>query len=160
MSEKKFIKESDGAQNEWYEVARKQTLETLPGFLNHVLNDYSHDQQTVIHAMVAGCMGTISAMNAHPEGDISPAQAQNLLGLFIRKWAKIEGPAKIMSWAGFLHPGNESQVVEVPRGIAEWLSQTAQKAIADGKYQDEAHKAHLEKIAAGEMPWGYRVAAK
>ena len=27
-------------KNEWAEEARKQTLETLPDFINHILNDY------------------------------------------------------------------------------------------------------------------------
>jgi hypothetical protein len=156
MSEKKFITEADGVQNEWYEQARGQTLETLPGFLAHLLDGYSHDQSTIVHAMVAGCMATISAMNAHPEGDIGSSQTSQLLGLFIRKWAKIEGPAKIMSWAALLSPAYEEQVMTVPKDIAGWIKGLAQQALDTGKYQGDQHRAHLEKIVAGQMPWGFK----
>jgi len=153
MTEKKYITEKDGVQNEWYDSARTQTLETLPAFLDHILNDYSHDQQTIVHAITAGSMGTISAMNNHPEGDLGQSQTSALLGMFIRKWARIEGPAKIMSWAGLLHPANEEQVMTVPKEVVGWLKDLADKALAEGKYQDENHRAHLAKLASGEMPW-------
>ena len=156
MAEKIFITEADGVQNEWYEKTRSQTLETLPGFLNHVLDDYSHDHQTIIHAMTAGCMATISAMNTHPEGDISASQTSALLGLFIRKWARIEGPAKIMSWAGLLNPANESVAMGIPKDVVAWLSGQATKALEQNKYEGEGQKVHLEKIAKGEMPWGLK----
>lgn len=156
MTEKKFITEADGIHHEWYEKARSQTLETLPSFLRNILDDYSHDQSTVVHGMVAGALAAISAMNAHPEGEINPNQASQLLGLFIRKWAKIDGPTKIMSWATLLSPSYEDQVMTVPTDIAEWLKKLAAQALQDKKYQSEAAREHLEKVAQGQMPWGFK----
>lgn len=43
MSERIKITEQDHLEKEWYEEAKKQTLETLPQFMNHMLNDYGHD---------------------------------------------------------------------------------------------------------------------
>ena len=108
---KKFIKESDNAQEEWYQEARSVKLDQLTPFVTKLLDGYSHDADTITHAMVAGVLATISAMNSHKEGDIGPSQAHKLLGLFVRKWANIEGPAKLFSWAGLLHPGNEPQLM-------------------------------------------------
>jgi len=155
--EKKFISEGDAEQEKWYEQARAQTLETLPSFLTSLLDPYSHDEVTLVHAMTAGCMGLISAMNAHPEGGLNPAQTQLLLGMFIRKWARIEGPAKIMSWAGLLDPRNEAQVMGIPKEVATWLTQCAQTALNDIIYKGQEQKDHLEKIAKGEMPWGLKI---
>ncbi|NDF51751.1 MAG: hypothetical protein EB116_17020, partial [Betaproteobacteria bacterium] len=133
MSEKRFITEADGVHNEWYEGARNQTLETLGAFVHHLVDDFSHDQSTVVHALVAGGLATITAMNAHPEADISPSQSSQLLGLFIRKWARIEGPAKIMSWAALLTPSYRDQVMTVPKDVVEWLKVVAKQALVDGR---------------------------
>jgi hypothetical protein len=153
--EKKFITEADMVHDEWYESARTQTLATLPVFLSHLLDDYSHDGKTIIHAITAGSMATISAMNSHPEGDMSPSQNSQLLGMFIRKWSRIEGPAKIMSWAGLLNSDNKSQIMGVPQEIVKWLSTLALRAIEEKKFKNESQKEHLQKISQGEMPWGY-----
>lgn len=154
--EKKFITEADNVQDEWYVQAREQKMDTLPTFLNHMLNDYSHDAKTIVHAVTAGSLATIAAMNSHPEGDLGPTQTSGLLGLFIRKWARIEGPAKIMSWAGLLDPRNEPHVMVVPKDVVAFLSDMATKGLALGKFNDAEHKEHLEKLAKGEMPWGFR----
>lgn len=153
--EKKFITIQDREEESWYKQARTQTLDTLPIFINHLLNDYSHDQQTIVEAIVAGTMATISAMNAHPEGGLVQSQTQALLGIFIRRWARIEGPAKIMSWAGLLDPRNEAQVMGVPKSVADWLRDLAVKALE--KVQDETHRDHLKILVEGKMPWGLKV---
>jgi hypothetical protein len=154
--EKKFIKEADGVHEKWYEEARGQTLDTLPVFLKGLMDEYSHDEVTLTHAVTAGAMATISAMDAHPEGGLTPSQNQLVFGLFLRKWARIEGPAKVMSWAGLLNPKNEDQMVGVPKDVAHWISGLAKQALDNAKFQGQEQKDHLEKLAKGEMPWGFR----
>lgn len=153
--EKKFITEAVVEAEGWDNQAREVKLETLIPFLNHLLNGYSHDQNTIVHAMVAGCLATISAMNAHPEGDIGESQAHKLLSLFIRKWTRTEGPLKLMSWAGLLHPGNEKAMMVIPKEVAALLVRSAEQTLAAGNI-DAEHKEHLEKIVAGQWPWGFR----
>ena len=41
------ITEEMHLEKEWFANAKKQTLETLPAFMNHVLNDYCHDYGTI-----------------------------------------------------------------------------------------------------------------
>lgn len=155
--EKKFITEKDGIQEQWYEQARGQTLDTLSAFLKGLMDPYSHDEITLPHAATAGCLATIAAVHAHPEGGLTNGQNQLILGFFIRRWARIEGPAKIMSWAGLLNPANEEQMLGVPKDVALWLQKLAQQALDEIKYQGQFQKDHLEKMAKGELPWGYRV---
>jgi len=92
------------------------------------MDPYSHDEITLAHAATAGCLASISAINAHPEGGLTPTQNQLILGFFIRRWARIEGPAKIMSWAGLLNPANEAQMTGVPKDVADWLQKLAKQA--------------------------------
>lgn len=153
---KKFIKEADNVQEDWYKEAKVCKMEELTPFVTKLLDDYSHDADTIVHAMVAGCLATISAMNAHKEGDIGQSQAHKLLGLFVRKWAQIEGPAKLWSWAGLLHPGNEPQLMVVQPDVIDWLKNQAAALLKAGKYSDEAHRQHLIKITEGQFPWGFR----
>lgn len=156
MTEKKFVSESDKAHEEWYKRSRDIKMDQLVPFLNELLDGYSHDQNTIVHAMCAGCLATISAMNGHPEGDIGKHQAHKLLGLFVRKWAQVEGPAKLWSWAGLLHPSNESHLMVIPKDIANWLKDQAGKLLKSGQYKDEDQRAHLIKIIDGIFPWGFR----
>jgi hypothetical protein len=153
---KQLVKANDGLQEQWYEQARQQTLETMPEFIRYLLDEYSHDAQTIVHAMVAGCLATLSAMNAHPEGDLGPSQSSQLLGLFIRKWARLDGPAKIMSWAALLDPEYEDQCMRVPEEVSLYLRSLARQVLDSKTYKNESHRIHLERIEQGEMPWGFK----
>jgi hypothetical protein len=156
--EKKYISEEMNVQDEWYLAAQKmQTPEGLMGLIHHLMLDYSHDMNTVAHAVTAGALATISVMNRYPEGGLTSAQAQKVLTLFIRKWAKMEGPAKLWSWAGLLHPANEPMVMEIPKDVADWLTAQAREMLEKGSFMDDGHKQHLENILAGGFPWGFRM---
>ena len=83
--EKQKIDESMNLQEQWYKDANAQTLETLPAFLNHLLNDYEHDYGTIVHAITAGAIATVWAMNRTENGGISGFQAGYLMWGFIRQ---------------------------------------------------------------------------
>ena len=51
--DKMAITEEMHLEKEWFEQAREQKLETLPEFMNHILNDYRHDYGTICHAISA-----------------------------------------------------------------------------------------------------------
>jgi hypothetical protein len=157
QTEKKFIVESDPEVSAWMEDARKVKIEDLQSFVSYMLDGYSHDQNTIVHAMVAGAMAAISAMNSHAEGGIGEAQAHKLLGLFIRKWARIDGPAKMISWAGLLNPENKSAIFEIPTDVADLLIKSAKNVLKLGSISSDEQKKHLEQIAAGNFPWGFEV---
>jgi hypothetical protein len=156
---RKFITEEMGIHNEWYDEAKGVTLDSLSAFISKLTNDYSHDLNTFPHALVAGMLATAAAINAGPEGGISQAQAHKVLGLFIRKWSKMEGPLKLTSWYGLLHPANEPQFTTVPDEVAKALVEQAKGLLAGDLTGTEPNVVeHLKKIAAGEIPFGYKVA--
>lgn len=154
---KKFIDASSGEEEVWYKEALSQTLETIPSFLNKLCSDYSHDSVTFSHALVAGALGAIAAMNKTPEGDISADQKQRVLGLFTRKWAMIEGPFQITRWFGLLHSKSESQFRHIPKAVADQVSKKALEFLQapDASSLSSEQTEHLKKIAEGQMPWGY-----
>lgn len=159
MADRKFITEDMGEQVKWYEEAKGMTLEKLPEFISKLSNDYSHDMNTFPHALVAGMLATAASINAGPEGGISQAQAHKVMGLFIRKWSKMEGPLKLTSWYGMLHPANDPQFTTVPEEVMKQLQQQAQ-GLLDGDLAgtDQSVIEHLKGIVAGKVPFGYSLA--
>lgn len=88
--EKQHITESMEVHKEWYAQANEQTIETLPSFINHLMNDYSHDYGTICHAITAGGLATMSAMNNSDQGGITGFQAGEIMWKFIRNWNHAE----------------------------------------------------------------------
>ena len=82
----KTITEEMKIHEEWYKQAKEQTLETLPAFLNHLINDYGHDYGTICHAIAAGAIGAAYALERSPQGGITGFQAGCIMWCFIRHW--------------------------------------------------------------------------
>lgn len=84
--EKQKITEEMGLHKQWYEQAKEQTLETLPSFLNYLMEGFSHDYGTTCHALAAGACATAWAMNNHANGGITGFQAGAVMWEFIKGW--------------------------------------------------------------------------
>lgn len=68
-------------RKEWLKEAKKQTLETLPTFINHIMNDYIHDYGTSAHAVAA--IATAAAWAANSELGLTGFQAGFVMWDFI-----------------------------------------------------------------------------
>lgn len=64
---------------QWYKDASKQTIDTLPEFMNHVLKDYKHDYGTICKAIGACVIAAAWAANASPQGGITGFQAGEVM---------------------------------------------------------------------------------
>jgi hypothetical protein len=62
MSKKKITEEMN-MHVEWEKQAENMTLEMLPKFISMLMNDYEHDYETKVNAVVCGMMATMKAMN-------------------------------------------------------------------------------------------------
>lgn len=80
------ISEKQRLEKIWFEEAREQTTETLPKFINHVMNDYRHDYGTVCHAIAACSLAAAWAANKHGQGYITGFQASFVMWDFIKEW--------------------------------------------------------------------------
>lgn len=86
--EKRVITEKDNKDiiDGWFKAAKEQTLETLPSFMNHILNDYTHDYGTICHALTACAIGAAYAGDKSKQGGITGFQAGCIMWDFIRHW--------------------------------------------------------------------------
>lgn len=83
---KQQITEEMKIQNEWYKEAKKQTVETLPEFVRHLTEDYSHDYGTICHAVAAAGIAAMYAVDNSPTGGITGFQAGCIMWKVIREW--------------------------------------------------------------------------
>lgn len=177
--EPKFLTESMGEHELWYKEAHAiRTPDELLPFITKLMTCYSHDMTTVCHAITAGALAAVSVMNSFPEGGLTPSQAQKLLGLFIRKYAKMQGPITIVQWMGLLNSSNKDSFGVIPKNVwTEVRLQAAELLLADEKnrkletsglseHQKKEHASallsaeqvlHLKSIKDGVVPWGLRV---
>ena len=62
---KERITEEMKIHEKWFEEARKQTVDTLPEFVRHLVEDYEHDYGTICHAITAaGLAGMYAVENS------------------------------------------------------------------------------------------------
>ena len=156
MTKAQEITEEMGVHKQWFEDAKKQTLETLPAFLAHLMNDYEHDYGTVCHAITAGAVATAWAMNRQPQGGITGAQAGFIMWGFLQQWMDKKGPMRLVSYEDMLYPqcGRDFTNTISPQ-IWEFLQAQAREKLAT---QERAHpnvRAHWESIVAGTVPFEY-----
>lgn len=102
----KAITEKDQDHKQWYEEAGKQTLESLPSFLSHIMEDYQHDYGTICHALAAGGIATMWAMNKEKQGGITGFQSGAVMWEFIRNWNKTHNKTglRLVDYDNFLYP--------------------------------------------------------
>lgn len=75
---------------------------------------------------------------------------------FIRYLTEIEMPLKIVDFTYMLFPGNEKYYANILTPTAfSMIQRQAAAMLENEKYENEDHKKHLEKIANGQMPYGY-----
>lgn len=155
----KVITEEDGVQKEWYEQANKQTLETLPAFLNHLLNDYQHDYGTICHAITAGGIATMYAMNQHDQGGITGFQAGAIMWEFITNWNHSGNKTgmKLIDYDDLLYPQYEQKVDKIiPKATWDKLQEEAIRLLETDSGVREV-RAHWRDIKRGIVPFGYKI---
>lgn len=162
--EKVKITEEMRLEKEWFEEARKQTLETLPKFIDHVMNDYEHDYGTVCHAISACAIAAAWAANASEMGGITGFQAGFVMWDFIRQWSYPNNKTslKIVNYDDILYPqyGYKFEKTLTKRtweGIQEEAARRLKEKEERGYPVHPDVKAHWEGIVAGQVPFGFTV---
>lgn len=160
--EMKVITEKMHPEKEWFEDAKKQVLETLPAFMNHVLNDYCHDYGTIVHAISACALAATNAANESEHGGITGFQAGFVMWDFIRQWMYSSNKCglRIIDYDNMLYPQYEYKFSnkEIPQSIWESLQKQAEELLKTEK--DNAHEKvieHWQSIIDGNVPFGYKV---
>lgn len=156
------ITEEMHLEKEWFANAKKQTLETLPAFMNHVLNDYCHDYGTICHAISACAIAAAWAADSSEQGGITGFQAGFVMWDFIRQWrySSNKSGLKIIDYDNMLYPQYEYKFTnkEIPQSIWESLQKQAEELLREEKpYVNETVIEHWQNIIDGNVPFGYTV---
>jgi len=159
---RKLINEEDGIQDEWYKEAMKQSLQMLPEFLRHLSEDYQHDYGTICHALVAGAIATVHALNETDQGGITGFQTGAIMWEFIQHWMHKEGPMRLLEYGDMLYPQYVDKFDRVlTQNTFKWLQEEANKKLSGGdEFCHELSpdvRSHMEDIVAGKIPFGYRI---
>lgn len=150
-------------EKEWFEQAGKQTLKTLPDFINHVMNDYCHDYGTVCHAVAACAIAAAWAANneSGSGGGITGFQAGFVMWDFIKQWNYSSNKCgmKIIDYDNMLFPQYEDRFSKtISKDLWGKLQEEARKNLdTDRDYTHPSVIAHWQSIVNGKVPFGYVV---
>lgn len=157
------ITEEMHVEKEWFEQAREQTLETLPDFINHVMNDYIHDYGTVCHAISACAIAAAWAADNTENGGITGFQASFVMWNFVKQWSYSSNKCglAIIDYDKMLFPQYEEMFTKKTISFATWkrLQERAKELLAE-KENGIAHpdvREHWKSVANGVVPFGYVV---
>lgn len=153
---KQQITEKDHLEKEWLEEAHEQTLETLPKFINHLMNDYEHDYGTCVKAVSAAMLGTFWAFDKQ-EG-FTGFQVTFIPWLMMKEfWGKSEVGRKVIDFDDMVFPQYEDRFRNtISKKLFERLQKRASEFIEEGSLHPDVKK-HMESIVAGEVPFGYKL---
>jgi hypothetical protein len=153
----KQITEEMGVHKEWYFQAKEQTIETLPTFINHLLNDFIHDYGTICHAMTSCSIATLWAMNK--KAGITGYQAGGIMWEFIRNWNYSHNKTgmKLIDFDNMLYPQYEYKFQKtISDSIFKALQEQAKTLISESSAVEKV-KQHWQSIADGMVPFGYKI---
>jgi hypothetical protein len=159
---KTFVTEEMRPEKEWFKEARKQTLETLPKFIDHVMNDYVHDYGTVCHAISACAIAAAWAANECKGacGGITGFQASFVMWDFVKQWSYTDNKTalKILDYDKMLFPQYEDNFQKtMQKATWEVIQAEAKKKLESAKSAHPDVVAHWKSIVAGNVPFGYTV---
>lgn len=159
---KNLVTEEMHPEKEWFEEAKKQTEETLPAFIDHVMNDYCHDYGTVVHAISACAIAAAWAANSSKGalGGITGFQADFVMWDFVRQWSYNHNKTglRIVDFDKMLFPQYEYSFQKtIKKSVWEAIQQEAKKNLERPGHAAPEIKAHWKSIVDGKVPFGYTV---
>ena len=147
-------------EKEWFEEACHMKAENLPAFYEKMTHAYNHDYGTACHAVAACALAAAWAACGEDSTGLSGFQAGFVMWDFIKNWTKTgnECGLRLVDYDDMLYPQYEYKFEKtVPKENWEDIQK---QAIKNLKESPDAHPEvikHWNKIANGEVPFGYRV---
>lgn len=149
-------------EEEWFSQAAKQTLKTLPDFINHIMNDYFHDYGTACHAVAACALA--AAWAANDKEGLTGFQAGFVMWDFVKQWNNKGNKCgmRLVDYDKMLYPQYEDEFGKrISADVWHRIQAEAKKNLEEREYfVHPAVKAHWESIVKGEVPFGYKVSDK
>lgn len=158
MSEQ--INEGMHLEKEWFEQARKQTVETLPKFIRHIMCDYKHDYGTVCHAVAACALAGMWAADNTEQGGITGFQSGFVMWDIVKQMCYTGNKCglKITNYDDFLYPQYEEKFDrKISKRIWESLQKEAEYQLKERAKAHPTVKQHWQSIVDGHVPFGFKV---
>jgi len=143
---KKNITEEMAVHTEWYREAKNMKLDNLTEFINKLMNDYNHDYGTICHALTAGGIATMWAMNNEPHGGITGFQAGHVMWEFIKNWQYSSNKCglKMVDYDNFLYPQYEYKYQKtISKDVWNNIKKQAEEGI---ERADTEYKKYLDDV--------------
>jgi hypothetical protein len=157
---KEIITEEMGVHKDWYKQAKEMRPEDLPNFINRLLDDYEHDYGTICHALTAGAIATLYAMNNYEQGGITGFQAGCIMWEFIKNWNYTDNKTslKITDFDKMLYP-QYANSFEKTLSSTTWeaLRKEAEVLLEENKDASPIVIQHWKSIIDGNIPFGYKL---
>ena len=161
MDKKIVITEKDHHEEEWFAEARKQTIETLPTFVSHLMNDYHHDYGTICHAVGACALAAAWAADNSENGGITGFQAGFVMWDFIREWQYRGNKCglKIVDYDNMLYPQYADKFEKtLSSDIWRHLQAEAKRLLTTNRAGAHPRVVkHWQDIDNDIVPFGYKV---
>lgn len=147
-------------RDDWYARAKKQTMETLPAFLQE-LHAYKHDYNTICYAIAAAAIAAAWSVERSPSGGITGFQAGAIMWEFMRGWNGIEAPAWLRRGENMLYPQYADDFTSISTETFAWLKTEAAKKLAehDVSFTSSVVVEHWQSIVDGVVPFGLQLRA-
>ena len=159
---KETVREEDHPEKAWFEEAGKMTIEELPKFIDKLVNGYNHDYGTVCHAVSACALAAAWAVNKDENIGLTGFQAGFVMWDFIRQWQKPFNKTgmKLVDYDDMLYPQYAFKYEKtISRETWEKLKEEARRLLNDRDQFSarESVRSHWQNIAAGNIPFGYKI---
>jgi hypothetical protein len=142
----------------WMDKARKVTLATLPDFMKAVHDDIPVSYGNICHKIGIAAIAAAYAFENSDQGGITGFQSGCVMWDFICAWTRDEKPQRLTHYENMLYPQYEEEFNFIDKETFKWLQEEAAKHLENAKTGGMMHpevRAHMEKIVAGNVPFGY-----
>ena len=147
-------------EKEWFVEAKNQTVETLPGFINHLMNDYCHDYGTIVHAVSACGLAAIHAANNTDSGGITRFMASFVMWDLIQQLVKTNNKCglKLIDYDDMLYPQYDYKFDKViGKETFKHIQEVAKELLNDNGPAHTKVLEHWKSIVDGKVPFGYKL---
>jgi len=149
------ITEEMHLEEEWFQKATKQTVETLPAFINHLMNDYGHDYGTMCHAVAACALAGMYAADKTENGGITGFQAGFVMWDLIKQinYRGNKCGLRITNYDDLLYPQYKHKF-EKTLGRDTWnaIQEQAKKYLEEKELAHPDVVRHWRSIVDGTVP--------
>lgn len=159
---KEKITEEMRIHEKWFDEAQKQTVETLPEFVRHLVEDYEHDYGTICHAIAAAGLAGMYAVENSPTGGITGFQAGFCMWGIVRQWQYQNNKCglRMLNYDDLLYPQHEDKFKSISKGVLETVRREAaykiaehEKAVTDWEAAHAQWVDDIEKFKVDVVEW-------